>query len=131
VTDDRVQRRPIELHAVDAPTASACGRPRRSYESPLTPDGSSSTSNRPLTDSPVIDIHVIGGAGWILLVLPAGWTADMDRLSIDWGTTSVKVPREPAAGKPLLVIRGSVGAGRLRLRTPNQRDRRIAERRRN
>jgi hypothetical protein len=84
-----------------------------------------------LTDSPVIDIHVIGGAGWILLVLPAGWMADMDRLSIDWGTTSVKVPREPAAGKPLLVIRGSVGAGRLRLRTPNQRDRRIAERRRN
>ena len=63
-----------------------------------------------MTDSPVINIHVIGGAGWILLVLPAGWTADMDRLSIDWGTTSVKVSREPAAGKPLLVIRGSVGA---------------------
>ena len=64
-----------------------------------------------MTHSPVIDIHVIGGAGWILLVLPAGWAADMDRLSIDWGTTSVKVPREPAAGKPLLMIRGSVGAG--------------------
>jgi len=84
-----------------------------------------------MTDSPVINIHVIGGAGWILLVLPAGWTADMDRLSIDWGTTSVKsrASQPPASG--LLVIRGSVGAGRLRLRTPNQRDRRIAELRRN
>ena len=80
-----------------------------------------------MTDSPVINIHVIGGAGWILLVLPAGWTARhgpaVDRLGHHVG----EVVREPAAGKPLLVIRGSVGAGRLRLRTPNQRDRRIAE----
>jgi hypothetical protein len=80
-----------------------------------------------MTDSPVIDIHVIGGAGWILLVLPAGWTADMDRLSIDWGTTSVKVSREPAAGKRASGDPRLRRRGRLRLRTPNQRDRRIAE----
>lgn len=80
------------------------------------------------TVSTVIDIHLIGGAGWILLVLPAGWAADVDRLSTGWGTTSLKVPREPATSKPLLVIHGSVGAGRLRLRTPNRRDRRIAKR---
>ena len=79
-------------------------------------------------DSSVIDIEVIGGAGWILLVLPAGWAADVDRLVTGWGSTSVKVPREPAAGKPLLVIHGSVGAGRVRLRNPSRRDRRLSER---
>ena len=83
---------------------------------------------RATIDSSVIDIDVVGVAGWILLVLPAGWAADVDRLATGWGSTSVKVPREPAAGKPLLVLHGSVGAGRLRLRTPSRRDRRISRR---
>jgi hypothetical protein len=76
----------------------------------------------------VIDVEVIGGAGWVLLVLPSGWAVDVDRLGNGWGSTSIKVPHEPAAGQPLLVLRGSVGAGRLRVRLPNQRDRRIARR---
>ena len=70
---------------------------------------------RATIDSSVIDIEVIGGAGWILLVLPAGWAADLDRLATGWGSTSVKVPREPAAGKPLLVIHGSVGSSKVDL----------------
>jgi hypothetical protein len=44
-----------------------------------------------------------------VLVLPDGWAADADRLSK--GSKSVKVPREPAPGKPLLVIYGSLGLG--------------------
>lgn len=82
------------------------------------------------TDSSLIDIHLVGGAGWVLLVLPAGWAADLDRLSVGWGSISVKVPNEPSAGKPLLLIHGAVGAGRLRVRTPNRRDRRRAQRKR-
>ena len=82
------------------------------------------------TDSTVIDIELVGGAGWVLLILPAGWAADLDRLSVGWGSTSVKVPHEPAAGKPLLLIHGAVGAGRLSLRTPKPRDHRRAERKR-
>ena len=82
------------------------------------------------TDSSVIDVEVVGGAGWILLVLPTGWAADVDRLSTGWGSKSVKVSREPGIGMPLVVLHGSIGAGRVRLRTPNRRDRRMAERRR-
>jgi hypothetical protein len=52
---------------------------------------------------------VIGGAGSIVLVLPDGWAADADRLHK--GSKSVKVPRDPAPGKPLLVIYGSLGLG--------------------
>jgi hypothetical protein len=84
---------------------------------------------RATTEAAVIDVEVIGGAGWVLLVLPPGWAADLDRLSNGWGSTSIRVPQEPSAGKPLLLVRGSVGAGRLRVRHPSRRDRRIARRR--
>ena len=81
--------------------------------------------------SDVIDIDVIEGAGWILLILPDGWAADVDRLSLGLGTTSVKAPRDPDPGLPLLVIHGSLGSGRLRLRTPNRGDRRRLAKRTN
>ena len=75
----------------------------------------------------LIEIEVIGGAGSIVLVLPDGWAVDADRLSKSWGSKAVKVPREPAPGKPLLVIYGSLGMGSLKVRPPNRLDqRRIA-----
>jgi hypothetical protein len=75
----------------------------------------------------VIEIEVVGGAGSIVLVLPDGWAVDADRLSKSWGSKNVKVPREPAPGKPLLVIYGSLGMGSLKVRPPNSLDqRRIA-----
>jgi hypothetical protein len=36
----------------------------------------------------------------------------------------VKVPGEPAPGKPLLVIYGSLGLGSFKVRPPNRFDRR-------
>ena len=72
----------------------------------------------------LIDIRVVGGAGSILLVLPDGWAADADRVSKGLGSKSVKVPREPAPGKPLLVLYGSVGVGRLKVRPPNRLEQR-------
>jgi hypothetical protein len=75
----------------------------------------------------VIEIEVVGGAGSIVLVLPDGWAVDADRLSKSWGSKKVKVPRDPAPGKPLLVIYGSVGMGSLKVRPPSKLDqRRIA-----
>ena len=64
----------------------------------------------------LIEIEIIGGAGTIVLVLPDGWAVDTDRLAKAWGSKSVKVPREPAPGKPLLVIYGSLGMGSFKVR---------------
>ena len=72
----------------------------------------------------LIEIEVIGGAGSIVLVLPAGWAADADRVSKAFGSKTVKVPREPGPGMPLLVLHGSVGVGSLRVRPPNRLQRR-------
>ena len=72
----------------------------------------------------LIEIEVIGGAGSIVLVLPDGWAVNTDRLSKAWGSKSVKVPGEPAPGKPLLVIYGSLGLGSFKVRPPNRFDRR-------
>jgi DUF1707 SHOCT-like domain len=74
----------------------------------------------------LIEIQVIGGAGSIVLVLPDGWAVDADRLHK--GSKSVKVPREPAPGKPLLVIYGSVGLGSFKVRPPNRLDKRRSTR---
>jgi Domain of unknown function (DUF1707) len=75
----------------------------------------------------LIEIEVIGGAGSIVLVLPDGWAVDADRLSKSLGSKSVKVPREPAPGKPLLVIYGAVGLGSFKVRPANRVDQRRIE----
>jgi hypothetical protein len=72
----------------------------------------------------LIEIEVIGGAGSVVLLLPDGWAVDADRLSKAWGSKSVKVPREPARGKPLLLIYGSLGLGSFKVRPSNPFERR-------
>ena len=80
--------------------------------------------------APVIEVEVMAGAGSILIVLPDGWAADVDRLTNSWGSKAVKVPRDPAPGKPLLVFYGAVGLGSFKVRPPTRRDLRRANRRR-
>jgi hypothetical protein len=74
----------------------------------------------------LIEIKVIGGAGSIVLVLPDGWAVDADRLSKAWGSRTVMVPRDPAPGKPLLIIYGSLGMGKLKVRPPNRLEQRVS-----
>ena len=78
----------------------------------------------------LIEIEVIGGAGSIVLVLPDGWAVDADRLSKSWGSKSVDVPREPAPGKPLLLIYGALGLGSFKVRSANRFDQRRIEQKR-
>ena len=72
----------------------------------------------------LIDIEVVEGVASFVLVLPDGWAVDADRLAKGWSSKSIKVPRQPAPGKPLLYIHGQLGFSRLKVRPPNWFDRR-------
>ncbi len=76
--------------------------------------------------APVIDVEVIAGAGTVTIIVPAGWAVNDDRLGKSMGTKSIKVARTPAPGQPLLVLRGSVGMGTLKVRPPSKREERRA-----
>lgn len=84
------------------------------------------------TQHEIIDIHVIGGAGDAILVLPEGWGADISRVERGgMGTASNRVAGRPTGRAPLIIVRGRVGMGNLKVRHMNQvdswmRDRRIA-----
>ena len=72
--------------------------------------------------APLIEIEMIAGAGTTVLILPDGWGIDVDRLDKSWGSKTVKVPREPAPGMPLLVVHGRVGMGTFRARPGSTRE---------
>lgn len=74
------------------------------------------------TRARVIDIEVIASMGTVVIVVPEGWAANTDRLSSSWGTARSKIASTPSDGKPVLLLRGSVGMGTLRVRHPSRRD---------
>lgn len=83
-------------------------------------------------DARVIDVHVMGGAGDAVLVLPAGWGADVSRVGKGLGSIKSTVEQRPAAGLPLVVVRGQTSLGNVKVRHPNwwddkQRERRLSK----
>jgi hypothetical protein len=70
----------------------------------------------------LIEIELVGGMGTGIIVVPEGWGVDADRLSKSWGTKTIKVSREPAPGKPLLLIHGTMGMGTFKVRPPSPRE---------
>lgn len=77
--------------------------------------------------APVIEVEVIPGAGSVVLILPVGWAVNDDRFSKSMGTKTIKVPRDPAPGAPLLVLYGSVGMATVKVRPGSARElRRLA-----
>lgn len=80
------------------------------------------------TRARVIDIEVTASMGTVVIVVPEGWAANTDRLSTSWGSAKSKITSTPTPGKPVLVLRGSVGMGTLRVRHPSRGDlRRLAK----
>lgn len=75
---------------------------------------------RPLAS--LIDIVVAGGAGDIIIVLPPGWAANVDRVTKGMGSVKSSVPTQPTPGSPLLIVRGAVGMGTLKVRGANGYD---------
>lgn len=74
----------------------------------------------------VIEVEVVAGAGSVLIIVPDGWGADADRLSKTMGSKTVRVPRSPAPGQPLLVFTGTVGLGSFKVRPGSRRELRRA-----
>lgn len=76
----------------------------------------------------VVDIHVSGGVGAVVLVVPDGWAANTDQVSKGIGSVSNKVDTVPQPGKPLLVLHGNSVAGAVRVRYPSRHDRYLMRR---
>ncbi len=77
--------------------------------------------------APVVEVEVIAGAGSVVVIVPDGWAANDDRLTKSMGSKSIKVPRAPAPGQPLLVLFGSVGMGSFKVRPGSHRELRRIE----
>lgn len=76
----------------------------------------------------VVDIHVSGGVGSVVLVVPEGWAANTDQVVKGIGSVSNKVDTVPHPGKPLLVIHGNSVAGSVRVRYASRHDRYLMRR---
>lgn len=72
--------------------------------------------------APVIEVEVIAGVGTVVIIVPEGWAANDDRLGKGMGTKTIKVPRIPGPGAPLLVLYGSVGLGTFKVRPASKRE---------
>lgn len=79
--------------------------------------------------SPVVDIEVSAGAGGIKIIVPDGWGVDSDLVAKGWGSVRNTAERRPEPGQPQLVLHGSAGMGRLRVRPATRRRRRELRRR--
>ncbi|MDO5535084.1 MAG: DUF1707 domain-containing protein [Propionibacteriaceae bacterium] len=80
----------------------------------------------------VIDLHLIGGAGDAVLIVPEGWGVDVQRVEKGMGSLRSSVAARPSGRLPLIAVRGRNALGTLRVRHPNrfdtwQRDRRLAQ----
>ncbi len=77
----------------------------------------------------VVDIEVSAGAGAIKIIVPDGWGVDSDQVAKGWGSVRNTANRQAEPGQPQLVLHGSAGVGRLRVRTATRRRRRELRRR--
>ena len=80
----------------------------------------------------IIDIHLIGGAGDAVLIVPEGWGVDIQRVQKGMGSLRSSVSPKPVGRFPLVIVRGKTSIGGLKVRHPNrfdtwQRDRRLAQ----
>lgn len=75
----------------------------------------------------VIHVWVDGDLGSITIVVPEGWAADADGVRKSLGSVSIKVPKQPTMGRPILVVNGAMGMGSFTVRHPNWFERRKLE----
>jgi hypothetical protein len=66
--------------------------------------------------APLIQVEISGAMGSIKLILPDGWAVNSDRLRGGMGSAKIRVASQPAPGCPVLVLRGSLAMGNLKVR---------------
>lgn len=66
--------------------------------------------------SQLIQIEISGAMGNVKLILPDGWAVNSDRLRGGMGSAKIRVASQPAQGCPVLVLRGSLAMGNLKVR---------------
>jgi len=68
------------------------------------------------SSAPLIQVEISGAMGNVKLILPDGWAVNTDRLRGGMGSAKIQVSNQPAAGCPVLVLRGSLAMGNLKVR---------------
>ena len=69
-----------------------------------------------MIEHPVVDIELVVPYGSILVILPAGATADINGITTEWGKLHSKVDEVGAHGSLHVRISGEVGYVRLKVR---------------
>ncbi len=78
---------------------------------------------------PLIQVELSGAMGSVKLILPEGWAVNADRLRGGLGSAKIRVANQPAPGCPVLVLRGSLAMGNLKVRYATRGEVRRAQRR--
>lgn len=66
----------------------------------------------------VVEVWVRPGLGRVVLVVPRSWGVRVEELRTGWGVVRNDHRPEPEGDHPVLVVRGSLGVGRLLVRRP-------------
>jgi hypothetical protein len=79
------------------------------------------------TEFPVVDVEIVPSAGSVVIIVPEGWAANIDRVGRGIGSAKSTIAEHPSTGSPLLLVRGSVGLGSVTVRHQRWYDRKPRE----
>lgn len=69
--------------------------------------------------APGTDVHVVGGAGDAILIVPGGWGVELRSIRKGLGSVKSTVSERPTGTLPQLIVRGKTSLGSIRARHPN------------
>jgi hypothetical protein len=67
-----------------------------------------------------VTVDISARSGSVVLIVPKGWGVRLDQASATSGTIKNKVDERPAAGLPLIRVRGTVLSGTIKARYPRR-----------
>ena len=67
-----------------------------------------------------VTVEVSAKSGSVVLIVPKGWSVDLDRATVKSGSIVNRVRERPSAGAPVLHVSGNVLSGSIRARHPRR-----------